>query len=162
MYCVGMVYVTPASRYITYASRYQSISSMYIRGLIPRNPTELAKAFPIDPEYDKIVLCAQPTKRIDFFVCAANTVIRLGRCPGYNDKEFNPFRVHYLSFKRLQGTISKLFLFMKIFYVSYRLDPNCVVSSGFEHLYKVRERAKNRNRYNQALHLTQDTCTNGK
>ena len=39
--CVNMVPVTSSSRYITSAShyhtRYQSRSSMYIRGLIPRN-----------------------------------------------------------------------------------------------------------------------------
>ena len=46
-----MVYVTSASRYVTSAShyhpRYQSRSSMYIRGLIPRNFAELAEAVPI-------------------------------------------------------------------------------------------------------------------
>ena len=46
-----MASVTSASRYITSASRYhqryQSRSSMYIRGLIPRNSTELAEAVPI-------------------------------------------------------------------------------------------------------------------
>ena len=36
-YCVGIVSVTSASRYVTSASRYQSRTSMYIRGLIPRN-----------------------------------------------------------------------------------------------------------------------------
>ena len=40
-YCVNMVSVTSASRYITsvsgYHPRYQRRSSMYIRGLIPRN-----------------------------------------------------------------------------------------------------------------------------
>ena len=45
-YCVNMVSVTLASRYITpasrYNSRYQSRSTMYIRGLIPRNSVELA------------------------------------------------------------------------------------------------------------------------
>ena len=50
-YCVNMVSVTSASRYITPASRYhpryQSRSSMYIRGLIPRNFPELADAVPI-------------------------------------------------------------------------------------------------------------------
>ena len=50
-YCVNMVSVTSASRYITSASRYhprsQSRSSMYIRGLIPRNFAELAEADPI-------------------------------------------------------------------------------------------------------------------
>ena len=50
-YCVYMVSVTPASRYITSASRYhpryQSRSSMYIRGLIPRNFAELAAAVSI-------------------------------------------------------------------------------------------------------------------
>ena len=44
-------YITSASRYITSASRhdprYQSRSSMYIRGLIPRNFAELAEAVPI-------------------------------------------------------------------------------------------------------------------
>ena len=46
-----MVPVMLASRYITSASlynpRYQSRSSMYIRGLIPLNFTELAEAVPI-------------------------------------------------------------------------------------------------------------------
>ena len=37
---VGMISVTSTSR-------YQSRSSMYIRGLIPRNSTELAEAVPI-------------------------------------------------------------------------------------------------------------------
>ena len=36
-YCAGMVSVTSASHYVTSASHYQSRSSMYIRGLIPRN-----------------------------------------------------------------------------------------------------------------------------
>ena len=36
-YCVSIVCVTPASRYVTSASRYQSRSSIYIRGMIPRN-----------------------------------------------------------------------------------------------------------------------------
>ena len=56
-YCVNMVSVTSASRYITSASRYhpryQSRSSMYIRGLIPRNFAELAEAVPIGGEYDQ-------------------------------------------------------------------------------------------------------------
>ena len=45
-----------ASHYVTSASRYQSRSSMYIRGLIPRNSTELAEKVrlvdltcPLDP-----------------------------------------------------------------------------------------------------------------
>ena len=46
-----MVAVTPASHYITTASHhhphYQIRSSMYIRGLIPRNVAELAEAVPI-------------------------------------------------------------------------------------------------------------------
>ena len=46
-YCVGMVSVTSASRYVTSASRNQRSSSMYIRGLIPRNSMELAEAVPI-------------------------------------------------------------------------------------------------------------------
>ena len=50
-YCVNMVSVTSASRYITsaprYPPRYQSRSSMYTRGLIPRNFAELAEAVPI-------------------------------------------------------------------------------------------------------------------
>ena len=50
-YCVSMVSVTSASRYITSALRYhphyQSSSSMYIRGLIPRNFAELAEVVPI-------------------------------------------------------------------------------------------------------------------
>ena len=40
-----MVSVTSASRY---HPRYQSRSSMYIRGLIPRNFAELAEAVPIE------------------------------------------------------------------------------------------------------------------
>ena len=47
-----MISVTSASHYITEASRYhpryQSSSSIYIRGLIPRNFAELAEAVPID------------------------------------------------------------------------------------------------------------------
>ena len=50
-----MLSVTSASRYIKSASRYhpryQSISSMYIRGLIPRNFAELAEAVPIEIYY---------------------------------------------------------------------------------------------------------------
>ena len=46
-----MVSVASASRYITSASRYypryQRRSSMYIRGLIPRNFAKLAEAVPI-------------------------------------------------------------------------------------------------------------------
>ena len=42
--CVNMVFVTSASRY---HPCYQSRSSMYIRGLIPRNFAELAGAVPI-------------------------------------------------------------------------------------------------------------------
>ena len=53
--CVNMVSVTSASRYITSALRYhlrnQSKSSIYIRGLIPRNFAELAEAVPIDILY---------------------------------------------------------------------------------------------------------------
>ena len=52
-----MVSVTTASRYITSASRYhpryQSRSSMYIRGLIPRNFEELAEAVPIGTTLEK-------------------------------------------------------------------------------------------------------------
>ena len=48
-----MVSVMTASRYIKSASRYhpryQRRSSMYIRGLIPRNLAELAEAVPIAP-----------------------------------------------------------------------------------------------------------------
>ena len=47
-----MISVTSASRYITsalwYHPRYQSRSSMFIRGLIPRNFAELAEAVPIE------------------------------------------------------------------------------------------------------------------
>ena len=58
-----MVSVTSASRYITsvsrYHPRYQSRSSMYFRGLIPRNIAELAKAVPVAHEilvaYDEYV-----------------------------------------------------------------------------------------------------------
>ena len=42
--CVNMVSATSASRY---HPRYQSRSSMYIRGLIPRNFAELAEVVPI-------------------------------------------------------------------------------------------------------------------
>ena len=51
-FCVSMVSATSASRYITsatrYHPRYQSKSSMYIRGMIPRNFAELAEAAPIE------------------------------------------------------------------------------------------------------------------
>ena len=43
-YCVNMISVTSTSRY---HPRYQSLSSMYIRGLVPRNFGELAEAVPI-------------------------------------------------------------------------------------------------------------------
>ena len=42
-----MISVTPASRYVTAWSHYQSRSSMDIRGLLPRDSTELAEVFPI-------------------------------------------------------------------------------------------------------------------
>ena len=50
-YCANVDSVTSASGYLTPASRYhlryQSRSSMYIRGLVPRNFEELAEAVPI-------------------------------------------------------------------------------------------------------------------
>ena len=57
--CVNVVSVTSPSHYITSASRditsasrhhprYQRRPSMYIRGLIPRNFTELVEAVPIN------------------------------------------------------------------------------------------------------------------
>ena len=50
-----MISVTSASRYITSASRYhpryESISSMYIRGLISWNFAELAEAATIDIKF---------------------------------------------------------------------------------------------------------------
>ena len=46
-----MVSVTSGTRYLTSASRYQSISAMYIRGLIPWNFAELAEAVPIEVVY---------------------------------------------------------------------------------------------------------------
>ena len=50
-YCANMVSVTSASLYVTSASRYhpryQSKSSMYIRGMTPRNFAELAEVVPI-------------------------------------------------------------------------------------------------------------------
>ena len=49
-YCVGMVSVTSASR-------YQSRSSMYIRGLIPRNSAAFAEAVPIKVGYVCICMC---------------------------------------------------------------------------------------------------------
>ena len=42
--CVDMLSVTSVSRYETSALRFQTRSLMYIRGLIPRNSTELAKS----------------------------------------------------------------------------------------------------------------------
>ena len=55
-----MFSVASASRYIKsssrYYPRYQSRSSIYIRGLIPRNFAELAEAVPLGKAYaDKIV-----------------------------------------------------------------------------------------------------------
>ena len=56
-----MASATSSSNYITSAScdhpRYQSRSSMYIRGVIPRNFAELAEVVPIDAISTK-VLCA--------------------------------------------------------------------------------------------------------
>ena len=46
-YCVGMVSVMSASCYVMSVSCCQSISSMYIRDLIPQNSTVLGKAVPI-------------------------------------------------------------------------------------------------------------------
>ena len=51
-----MAYVTLASRYVPSASRYQSGSSVYIRGLIPRNSTECAEAVPVDGEFESHTL----------------------------------------------------------------------------------------------------------
>ena len=52
-----MVSVMTASHYITsesrYHSRYRSRSSMYIRGLIPRNLAELAEAVLIGLGYER-------------------------------------------------------------------------------------------------------------
>ena len=51
-YCVNAVSVTSASHYITsalcYQPHYQSRSSVYIRGLIPRNFVELAETVTSD------------------------------------------------------------------------------------------------------------------
>ena len=59
-YCVKLVSVTSASRYITpearYHPRYQSGSSMYIRGLIPRNFADLAEPVPIECQYEDRLL----------------------------------------------------------------------------------------------------------
>ena len=52
-YWVGMVFVTSASRTVTSMSRYQSRSSMYIRGLIPRNFTKLAEIDLIGSNHEK-------------------------------------------------------------------------------------------------------------
>ena len=42
--CVDMLSVTSVLRYETSALRFQTRSLMYIRGLIPRNSTELAES----------------------------------------------------------------------------------------------------------------------
>ena len=51
-YCLNVVSVTSVSRYkpsvSRYYPRYQRRSSVYIRGLIPRNFAELAHVVPID------------------------------------------------------------------------------------------------------------------
>ena len=44
---LGMVFVTSSSHYVASASRYESRSSIFTRGLIPRNSTELAEVVPI-------------------------------------------------------------------------------------------------------------------
>ena len=54
--CVGMISVTSASLYVTSASRYQSRSSMYIRGVITWNSTELAEAVPIENNPNTMIL----------------------------------------------------------------------------------------------------------
>ena len=59
-YCVNMVSVTSVSRYIKsssrYHSRYQSISLVYICGLIPRNFAEFAEAVPIALGAEKLLV----------------------------------------------------------------------------------------------------------
>ena len=69
-YCVNMVSVTSASRYITSAScyhpRYQSRSSMYIRGLIPRNFAELAEVVPINAISTKVLYADSNTAPVHY------------------------------------------------------------------------------------------------
>ena len=45
--CGGMVAVTSASSHVTSALSYQRRSSMFIRGLMPLDATEMAEAVPI-------------------------------------------------------------------------------------------------------------------
>ena len=68
-YCVCIVSVTSASRYVTSTSRYQSRSSMYNRGLIPRNSTELAESVPIDRRQEQVGSSVQTSDYdVAFFV----------------------------------------------------------------------------------------------
>ena len=53
-FCVDMVSMTSASRKETSASRYQSRSSMYTRGLIPRNWPRQVR---LNSEYEKFNKC---------------------------------------------------------------------------------------------------------
>ena len=48
--------VMSASRYVMSTSHYQNRFSMYIRGLIPRNSTEVAKAVPIDSYHQWLIM----------------------------------------------------------------------------------------------------------
>ena len=58
-----MISVMSASRNVTSESRYrqlyQSRSSMYIRGLIPRNFAESAEAVPIDTDGSHVIITKQ-------------------------------------------------------------------------------------------------------
>ena len=88
-YCVKVVSVTSASRNITSASlyhpHYPSRSSMYIRGLIPRNYAESAKAVPIGYHtctsriyFDNVTLTAQkPCQFNNKFDCSKHSTINI-------------------------------------------------------------------------------------
>ena len=82
-----MVSVTSASRFITssprYHPRYQSISSTYIRGLIPRNFAELSEAVPIALK----CICKKIEPRIGPTICWASSGSHLFNALMINLKE---------------------------------------------------------------------------
>ena len=77
-YCIGMVSVTSASSYVTSASRYQSRSSMYIRGLFPRNSTELAEVVPIKSSSTSTTLRRRPSMALCRRASNALASLRIG------------------------------------------------------------------------------------
>ena len=66
--------------FLTSASRYQSRSSMYIRGLIPRNSTELADADPIGRSFFLVLSMAFLIRAQSIFsITSTPSIVQLRR-----------------------------------------------------------------------------------